>query len=128
MQTGEGMQRSAETLLRATGGRSVLLRLPLPAVAGDDAEQLGLATPEFHDVELGPCVFRKTGSTNELLVSAAAVKSAVGSLEYDSAQVLFMTACCLVVDAALFQVTGVAAEQSGGEAICYRVSLEPANN
>ena len=41
------------------GGRAVLLRMPAPATAGDVTEQLGLAMPEFQDVELAPVVFRK---------------------------------------------------------------------
>lgn len=120
---GEGMLRAAETLLRASG-RAVLLRMPQPAVAGDDAEVLGLSTPQFHDVELQPCVFRRTGSTDELLVSAEALKRVVGSLEFDSARVLFETAACVVVDAGRYRVIDVCAEESGGVAVCYRVALQ----
>lgn len=127
MQTGEGLLRSAETLLRA-GGRSVLLRMPLPATAGDEAEQLGLADPQFHDVELAPCVFRKTGSTTELMVSALAVQKIVGSLQFDSAHVLFTTAAGIVLDDVLFLVSSVNAVQSGDVAICYRVGLTNAVN
>ena len=46
--------RTADVLLRGIGGRSVMLRMPALASAGDVAEQLGLATPEFQDVELAP--------------------------------------------------------------------------
>ena len=38
-----------------------MLRLPAPAVPGDATEQLGLAVPEFQDVELAPVVFRSAG-------------------------------------------------------------------
>lgn len=124
MQKGEGMLRTAETLLR-TSGRDVLLRVPLPAIAGEEGEQLGLAEPQFHDVELDPCVFRKVGSTDELLVSAVAVQKAVGSLEFDSAHVLFATAAGVLVDGVLFLVGDVTALQSGDAAICYRVGLKP---
>ena len=51
----------------------MLLRVTAGAAANDDAEQLGLATPQFQDVPPAPCVFRKTGSRQELLVSGAAV-------------------------------------------------------
>src|SRR5438270_8848951 len=76
--TGASM-RAADALLRAAGGRSVVLRLPGPAVPADPAEQLGLAVPELQDLQLGPAVFRKArpaGATDggprwELLISGS---------------------------------------------------------
>src|SRR5260370_42006411 len=56
---GAAAVRAADVLLRCAGGRSVLLRIPANASAGDTTEQLGLAVPEFQDVELAPVVFRK---------------------------------------------------------------------
>src|SRR6202012_2104182 len=81
--------RAADTLLRANGGRAVLLRLPAPAVANNDGEQLGLATPQFQDAELSPTEFRTAEKTSTLLVSGSAVKAIVGSLKFNSAEVLF---------------------------------------
>src|ERR1700722_7270950 len=90
-------QRAADVLLRCAGGRSVLLRMPAQASAGDTTEQLGLAVPEFQDVELAPVVFRKAreaASTEtapgkvarwELMVSATSVNGLVGSLGYSAA-------------------------------------------
>jgi hypothetical protein len=49
-----GPVRVANALLRGVGGRTVLLHIPVPAIPGDVGEQLGLALPEFQDVELGP--------------------------------------------------------------------------
>src|ERR1700724_1700479 len=51
--------RAADTLLRGVGGRRVLLRVPAPGVAGDDGEQLGVASPEFQDLPLWPTEFRR---------------------------------------------------------------------
>jgi hypothetical protein len=112
--------RAADVLLRAMGGRRVLLRMPAPAVPADPTEQLGLATPQFQDLPLAPCVSRKARATvtlgatvtagapskfslggsggsngsikSELLVSASAVERIVGSLAYASASVLFANA------------------------------------
>ena len=98
LRDGEAAVRVAETLLRGTGGRAVLLRLPTAAAGGDEAEQMGLAVPGFNDVELAPCVFRKVGSRSVLLASAAAVQKIVGSLAFDSAAVLFKVAAGVVVD------------------------------
>jgi hypothetical protein len=122
----EGSLRMAETLLRGTGGRAVLLRLPVAAAGGDDAEQLGLSAPGFNDVELAPCVFRKAGARDELLVSAVAVQKIVGSLAFDSAAVLFKTALGVVVDGVVLEIEGVVPVEAAGAAVCYRVGLKTA--
>ena len=123
LQNGEAAVRTAEALLRGTGGRAVMLRVAAPAAQGDEAEQVGLASPVFQDVELAPCVFRKAGSRSELLVSAQAVERVVGALSFDSAKVLFRTAAGLVVDAELLRVGEVTPVECAGVAACYRVEL-----
>ena len=125
-QSAEGAGRAAETLLRGVGGRVVLLRMPAAAAGGDESEQVGLATAGFNDVQLAPCVFRKAGARGELLVSAAAVRGVVGSLEFDSAMVLFKTAAGVVVDGVVLEIESVAVVESAGVAICYRVGLKAA--
>ena len=122
--------RTADTLLRAAGGRSVILRLPAPA-APLLSEQLGLAMPYFQDVLLAPVVFRKARAQSvsgkpvppELLVSATIVESTVGSLQYDSASVLFATALGILIDDALFGIEYAATEQVFGNAYLYRLTL-----
>jgi hypothetical protein len=132
-----GRVRMADTLLRSVGGRTVLLHVPAPAIPGDLGEQLGLATPLFQDVELCPAVLRKvrakiaTAATEhpaeyELLVSASAVEKAVGSLAYDSADVLFASACGVIVDGDLREITSVTTAEAFGEAYLYRVGLRAA--
>src|ERR1700722_6147660 len=64
--------RAADTLLRGVGGRRVLLRVPAPAIAGDDGEQLGVATPEFQDAPLWPVVLRRVRAT---MVPATALET-----------------------------------------------------
>lgn len=123
LQCGEAAVRSADAVLRANGGRSVWLRMPAPAVAGNDAEQLGLATPEFQDAELSPTVLRKAESATSLLVSASAVKAIVGSLKFDSAEVLFETAAGVVIDGVLFAVVASAASVWDGEPYSYCLTL-----
>jgi hypothetical protein len=120
---GEGAVRAADAVLRASGGRSVLLRLAGPAAAGDDAEQLGLAVPGFQDMELGPAVFHKTNSTTKLLVSASAVAAVLGSLAYDSADVLFETAVGIVIDGVIYEIAASEASQARGETYCYWLTL-----
>lgn len=119
----DGAVRAADALLRANGGRAVLLRLPAPAVANSDGEQLGLATPLFQDVELAPAAFRKAETTSTLLISGSAVKSVVGSLQFNSAEVLFETAAGVVVDGVLYTILSSTASTADGATYVYSLEL-----
>jgi len=103
----------------------VLLRLAIPAVPNNDAEQLGLATPGFQDVALGPATFHKANSVTKLLVSASAVHEVLGSLGFDSANVLFETAVGLFFDGLLYKITNSYSSQAIGVPYCYWLTLEP---
>jgi hypothetical protein len=123
--------RSTDVLLRALGGRSVMLRVPAPAVPADVTEQLGIAAPIFQDQPLAPVVFRKARATVsdgkaakfELLVSATAVQSLVGSLAYSSASLLFANAFGVLCDDELFEVESATSEQAFGQPYVYRLVL-----
>lgn len=115
--------RAADALLRANGGRAVMLQMPAPAVAGNDGEQLGLATPQFEDVELAPVVFRKAESTSTLLVSGSAVQAVVGSLKFNSAEVLFETAVGVVIDDVLYTILSSTASTSDRATYVYSLEL-----
>jgi hypothetical protein len=122
--------RAADVLLRSAGGRVVMLRLPAPAVPADATEQLGLAVPEFQDVELAPVVLlsasrSKVGAsaTRALLVSATAVNRLVGSLGFSAASVLFARAYGVLVDGVLLEVVAVTEQEAGGVPYLYRVTL-----
>lgn len=125
LQSSDGVIRGADALMRAAGGRTVLLRIAAPAVAGNDAEQLGMATPEFQDVVLGPATFSKANSIAKLMVSASAVHAALGSLGYDSATVLFETAVGVTVDDVLYVITNSVVSQAMGQPYCYCLTLKP---
>jgi len=113
------------------GGRTVMLRMPAPAVPADATEQLGIATPTFHDIPLGPVVYRKARATVdngkaakwELLVSASAVESLVGSLTYASASVLFAEAHGVLSDDELLEIESATQEQVFGQPYVYRLGL-----
>jgi hypothetical protein len=115
--------RAADALLRANGGRAVLLRLPAPAAANNDGEQLGLATPLFQDVELAPTAFRTAAKTSTLLVSGSAVKAIVGSLKFNSAEVLFETATGVVIDSVLYTILSSTAATADGKTYVYSLEL-----
>jgi hypothetical protein len=124
-------QRAADVLLRCGGGRTVLLRLPAPASAGDTTEQLGLSVPSFQDVALEPVVFRKARATmadgkaakSELMVSATAVNAVVGSLGYSAANVLFATAFGVLIDEVLMEIVSATESEVGGATYVYRLVL-----
>jgi phage-related minor tail protein len=128
--------RAADVLLRCAGGRSVLLRMPVQASAGDETEQLGLAVPTFQDVELAPVVFRKSRQAVttqaavgkvarwELMVSASAVEALVGSLGYSAASVLFATAFGVLIDGVLMAVESVTESEVFGSPYVYRLVVD----
>ena len=116
-------------------GRTVRLHIPAPAVPGDLGEQLGLAQPQFQDMTLGPAVLRKvrpriaTGETErpaqyELLLSASAVEKALGSVSFDSANVLFAQAASVEVDGALLRITSATRVAGFGRVYLYRLGLQ----
>ena len=125
LQSSDGAIRLADAVMRSAGGRMVLLRLAAPAVPNADAEQLGLATPAYQDVALGPATFHKANSVIKLLISASAVHEVVGSLGFDSANVLFETAVGLFVDDLLYKITNSYSSQAMGMPYCYWLTLEP---
>jgi hypothetical protein len=108
-----------------------MLRVPAAASAGDAAEELGLAMPEFQDVELAPVVFRKararvgkgTAARWELMISASAVNGVVGSLGYSAASVLFAGAFGVLVDDVLMTVESATGEELDGSPYVYRLVL-----
>ena len=123
--------RAADVLLRGVGGRSVILRMPAPASAGDVNEQLGRATPEFQDIELAPVVFRSArpkvaeakAAQSELLVSGTAVHALSGSLGYGAAEALFGAAFGVLIDGVLMTVESVTAAEVNGTPYLYRLVL-----
>jgi hypothetical protein len=123
--------RTADALMRAMGGRTVMLRMPSPAVPADITEQLGIATPAFQDLPLAPVAYRKARATVaagkaakwELLVSAITVENIVGSLAYFSASVLFADAFGVLSDDELLEIESATEEQVFGRPYVYRLLL-----
>ncbi|HYX70987.1 MAG TPA: hypothetical protein VE825_17765 [Terriglobales bacterium] len=127
---GHFMTRAAESFLRALGGGSVLLRLPVGAPAG--SSDLGLASPLIEDVALEPAVVRAlppgqdAGQARiEVLLSAAAVEAQVERSGYPSAEELFAAALGLVLAGKLWRVASVTSDTFAGAAYLYRVTATP---
>jgi hypothetical protein len=127
----EAARRALDTLLRNARSRTVMLRIPAPAIAGDNTEQLGLNTPQFQDVELRLAVFRtasakvtKDGSTRrELLVSATTIEALTGSHNFASASALFASAFGVVIDDTLLTIISAEEIEAGGTLCGFRLLL-----
>ena len=120
-----GTMRIAQTSLRAEGGCTALLRMPGLAASGDDSEQLGLATPQFQDLSLGPVAFHAAISNTRLMVSAAAVLALVQSLAYDSVDVLFEAAAGVLIQGVLYLITKCVAAEAAVRPYGYWLTLQP---
>ena len=120
---GWNVVRLAETALRTNGGFAAQLRMPGMAASGDDAEQLGLATPAFQDVPVGPAVWRKVGIDTALLLGAAPIAALMGSNGFPSAEALFEAAAGVVVDGAFYTISGSEPILSGGQPCGYRLNV-----
>ena len=123
----DGVLRAAETVLRGTGGRSVLVRIPQPGAAGTVGEQLGLAAAAFDDVEIAPCVLRLLSSNGEvrqeLQVAARAVTTAAGGSDPALVLAWFAAAAGVVVDGELLRVLDVSYRDLAGVPYVYRLEL-----
>jgi hypothetical protein len=127
----EGARRALDTLLRNACPRRIMLRTPAPAIAGDNTEQLGLAAPQFQDVELIPAVFRTSSSKpakdgtkqHELLLSATAIEALTGSADFAAANALFATAFGILVDDTLLTILSAEEIEAGGSICGYRLLL-----
>lgn len=128
--SGPGLQRVAESVLRAAGGQAVALRMPVAGVAGVTAEQLGLVAATFADLELAPVVVRELGAGTgeagerwELLVGGSAVAGVAGDATVASALGLFAQALGVVMDGVLLRIESVSYRSVGTAVYLYRVEL-----
>ena len=118
----EAGERAATALL-GSHGVEVKLRVPTFAATGDDAEQMGLATPGFDEVPLGRGVFRKANSTRVLLLAASAVTQALATEGSASAEAMFAGAAGVVVGEALYRIEACEAMRAGDGVYGYALTL-----
>ncbi len=98
----------------------------MPGLANSDSigEQLGLVSPEFQDVVLGPAVWRKSGSCRELLVDGSAVAMLVGAGSLAATQSFFQSAVGVLVQGVLYSVTGCEPLPIAGTVQAYCLHLQ----
>ncbi len=124
MISSEGVVRAALASMCANGGFQAVLRMPGLAASGSDAEQLGLGTPQFADIPIGPVVWRRLGREDSLLVCAPAVTALMGSQAVTSAESLFQSAVGVVVNGVLYLITRSETLLVAGEPCAYRLSVQ----
>jgi hypothetical protein len=123
--------RVADALLRANGGTTAYLQMPMEPGDAGDAGQLGIDAPSFAALPLSPVVFRRARLTMtegqpeqyELLISGSAVAAAVGAQQMASADLLFQMAAGVVVAGELFLIEAVSFSESTGAVYMYRLLL-----
>ena len=124
-------QQMATALLRANGGTTANLLMPPAPPDTSDAGQLGIEAPNFQSLALSPTVFRKLRATMtegdaakyELLIAAAAVQAAIGSLDLASADALFAMTAGVAVSGKLFLIESHAVSENLGKVYMYRLLL-----
>lgn len=123
-----GARTAATAATLALGRTSALVRLPSPPIAATPAEELGLPSPEFHDIALSPCVVRMRGDgSRELLVSAPTLETALGVGDADAAKLTLQNAAFVQVGNDSLLLREVQPLQVGGRAYLYRLFLREAD-
>lgn len=119
-----GVQRATEALLSSHGGFTVLLRLPGVAVSGADGEQLGLSTPMFQEVPIGPAVWRRTGSETVLMVGAMPIAELAGSGDVGAAVSLLQNAVGVVSGEVKYLIESADPVIAGETPCAYLLTLQ----
>lgn len=123
--------RTADALLRSSGGTTAYLQMPPQPGDATDAGQLGIDAPNYQSLPLAPAAFRRLRATMregwpakyELLISGAAVQAAVGQLQVASADLLFQMAAGVAVAGELFLIESVSLTECLGSVCIYRLLL-----
>ncbi len=126
---GAGAQRAAERMFYGVGGQSVMLRMPVAAVAGVLSEELGLPTTGTSDAELGPVLVRAMaggtteGARWELLAPAKVIAGVAGDATVATALGMFAEAVGVVVDGELLRIARVSYQTVEMAVYLYRVEM-----
>jgi hypothetical protein len=111
-------------MVQALGGAEVQLRIPLPPVAGDAGEELGLRTPGFSMRALAPVAVRRTSGAVEVLAPAELVEQVL-SVQGNGAVAAAMRGVTAVqIGDEVFALTGVVAVDAMGSPCLYRLVLQ----
>lgn len=126
---GAGLVRAADAMLRALGGESVSLLLPVTAIASDAAGMLGLVDPGVQEVVISPVVVHELATGNlgprrrvEFTLPASTLVDQLPRLGLGSAEDLFNAALALKYGNDLFHLETVVPESFAGTACLFVVT------
>ena len=125
---GNAVTRAADAMLRSLGGEEISLLLPLTAMPGDAAAQLGLADPAVEEMKVSPVLARELATDSsgprrrvEFLVPASGILRALSSHDFASAEALMDATLGIAYEGELFHIEGFTCEYFGAVAYLYRV-------
>lgn len=120
--------RAADAMLRSLGGEEISLLLPLSAMPGDPAAQLGLADPGVEEVRISPVIARNLPTDNsgprrrvEFLVPASGIAKALAEHNFADAEKFMSATLGIVYEGEMLHIEGFTAECFGAGAYLYRV-------
>ncbi len=119
-----GARAAALAAARVLGGATIAVRLPSPPLPAADTEQLGLPSPEFHDVTIAPCVVRvqRDGSLN-VLIAAGTLEGALGVSDATGVKQALFSAALVQVAGESLLLRDVQSPSIYGRAYLYRLLL-----
>jgi hypothetical protein len=125
---GTAVMRAADAMLRSLGGEEISMLLPLTAMLGDAAAQLGLANPGVEELKISPVIARNLPTASqgprrrvEFLVPASGIAKALLSHDFAGAEQLMDAALGIVYEGEMFHIEGFSTEYFGAAAYLYRV-------
>lgn len=116
-------RRAACALVQFVGGGTARLEMPAPPVAGDDAEQLGLRTPDFFTKLLTPVAIRKTKDFTEVLVAADVLEELLGVNGCGAVTAAMTAVYAVVIGDVRYRMTATECMQAKIDACLYRLLL-----
>lgn len=116
-------RRAACAMVRFAGGDVARLEMPAPPVADDDAEQLGLRTPEFFAKSLSPVAVRNTKDATEVLVAADVLEELLGVSGCGAVAAAMTAVYAVVIGDVRYRMTATECVKAKGDACMYRLLL-----
>ena len=118
-----GARRAADALVGQLAAETITLRFPSPPIAGSIGEQLGLPSPEFHDLPVTPAVVRLQANRTVVLISATALETALGLSGEQDVMDALNAASFVEIGDRLFTLQATERRTVHGRAYLYRLLL-----
>ena len=122
-----GVRRSVHALIQTLGATAVQLQVPLPPVAGDSGEELGLRAPDFQTKTLDPVAVRRGSTSVELLVAADVLEALLGVADPGAIATAVETVAAVQIADETFVPTATETVPCRGGACMYRILLRLEN-